>query len=70
MGARGPKPTQQTIAICAALKSGLSYSTIARMCGVSRQRVGQIAKKHGLSRKQLLNTLIIPKDEARDKGTA
>ncbi len=40
-------PSIGTLAIMAALQTGVSYGTVADVMGVSRQRVGQIARRMG-----------------------
>ncbi len=40
-------PSDRTLAIEAALRTGISYGTVADVMGVSRQRVGQIARRMG-----------------------
>ncbi len=40
-------PSDRTLAIEAALRTGISYGTVADVMGISRQRVGQIARRMG-----------------------
>lgn len=58
MGARGPLPSKQTLAICNAIRAGLSYGTIAKLCKISRQRIGEIAKIHGLTERKPLDGIV------------
>ena len=62
MGTRGPQPSQQTEAICNAIRAGLSYGTIAKLCKLSRQRIGEIAKTHSLSKTKPIDSSIAQTD--------
>lgn len=48
--------SQRTLAIEAALRTGISYATVADVMGISRQRVGQIARRMGWEPKTQIAT--------------
>lgn len=49
---RGPSPSEKTVRIVAEIREGKTYRTIAKEYGISFQRVGEIAKQHGATKKK------------------
>ena len=47
------QPSAQTLRIVEELRGGRSYRELSKQYGLTRQRIGQIAKRHGLTRNEI-----------------